>query len=88
MTETETETVSIDAIPKYLDRYGPFAFGVASLLLIWFLIVAPFMESRTLDFDKHREILETQREIASALERTSQTLDNIATRLEKRLPLE
>jgi hypothetical protein len=64
--------------------YGPYMFSIASLLIIWFSIVAPELKSRAVNYDQHREIVEAmrevtsqQREISRALESTTKTLDAI-----------
>lgn len=79
------------------DRYGPYAFGVVSLLLIWFVIVKPELENSRLDVGKQEAIVLKQQEIvtqltnvSASLEATSKTLeataeinDRVAERLDR-----
>ena len=70
--------------------YGPYAFGVISLLLIWFTIVKPELANRSLDFAAQNEILisltdrdRTQSEIARSLASTAESIQLTAKILER-----
>lgn len=74
----------------YATIYGPYAFGVASLLIIWFSIVKPELNSRAINFQAQIEVLQTlserdkvQQDIADSMEKTSQTLTLTAQILER-----
>lgn len=54
-------------IGDWPDKYGPYGFGVASLLAIWFTVVKPEMDRNALKFDELREIVAQQRAIAEQL---------------------
>lgn len=93
MTATHTMTILIlnaesprmtraKLIERYMTVYGPYAFGVVSLLVIWFTIVRPELARNQLDFDRQQSIVDTQREIASTQKQTAETLDRTAARLE------
>jgi len=59
----------------YVDRFGPYAFGVASLILIWYVIVRPELaanRSSTADFQK----------AAEAFNQATIRLESIAAKLE------
>lgn len=71
------------AVDRYMTVYGPYAFGVASLLLIWFFIVQPELARNRIDFEKQQAIVDTQREIAATQKQTAETLDRTASRLEQ-----
>ena len=77
------------SLARFMEIYGPYAFGVVSLLLIWFTIVKPQLERQQIDFsrqevvlDKLKEFTSGQREVVQSMERTSVILDNITKRLE------
>lgn len=79
MTEKEGKEVKLDAIKSVSDTYGPYAFGVVSLLTIWFLVVGPEIERNAIRFDEMREIVKHQQQISSQMHdivRDSQTLAN------------
>jgi hypothetical protein len=63
--------VTIEAVKDYADRYGPFAFGVLSLLLIWFAVVKPELNRRDLDFDQMNALLGQQKAIVDSMQRIS-----------------
>jgi hypothetical protein len=70
--------------------YGPYAFGVASLLLIWYMIVSPQLERQAIDYKKNEEVIislqqvsATSLEISRALERTSLVLEVLVKELQK-----
>lgn len=58
--------MSVTALNEAIKTYGPFAFGVAALLLIWGMIVQPEMDRRTIDYDAHKQLLSAQQEIVSS----------------------
>lgn len=70
--------------------YGPYAFGVASLLIIWFSIVKPELDHRAIDFQSQMDILRTlgerdrqQESIARSMQETAQTMAATAAVLER-----
>lgn len=70
--------------------YGPYAFGVASLLIIWFSIVKPELDHRAIDFKAQMDILKTlgerdrqQESIARSMQETAQTMAATAAVLER-----
>ena len=71
-------------------HYGPYAFGVVSLLVIWFSIVKPELDSRQINFKAHNETLQMlgeqtriQQDTARTMLSASQTLERIIERLDK-----
>jgi hypothetical protein len=67
---------------SYGATYGPYAFGVASLLLIWYVIVRPEMARSRVDLDKVKVITDAQSATAALLERLTERLERAAERLE------
>lgn len=63
--------------------YGPYAFGLISVLLIWFWIVKPELDTRTLDFQHLNQIVDMQGQIVSGMEDTARTMEVTATILER-----
>lgn len=61
-------------IQKFSETYGPFAFGLVSLLLIWFVIVRPELATRTIDFERQQNLVDQMSIVASTLEQTAETL--------------
>lgn len=78
----ETRMPRAKLIDRYMTVYGPYAFGVASLLLIWFFIVGPQLDRNRLDFNTQKEIVDSQKDIARTQKQTAETLDRTASRLE------
>lgn len=62
--------------------YGPYAFGVISLLIIWFTIVAPQLDRQSLDFQKNEAVVESLRSVASSMETISRSMERTATILD------
>jgi hypothetical protein len=65
------------------SAYGPYAFGVVSLLLIWFTIVRPELQANKLDFDAFQKTLTTMQNISTQQEAISQTLTLNSKTLER-----
>ena len=90
MSSAPEQSRSSLSIPRFMEIYGPYAFGVISLLLIWFTIVKPQLERQQIDFSRYEAVLDKlkdftsgQQEVVRSMERTSNILDNITKRLEK-----
>jgi hypothetical protein len=84
MTNTTEPTPPIHALVQVLNTaYGPYAFGVCSLLLIWFTIVQPELRANKLDFDTFNKSLVTMQQIGSQQEAISQALSVNARQLER-----
>lgn len=62
--------------------YGPYAFGVASLLLIWFTIVSPQLDRQAVDFQKNEAVVESLRSVAASIETISRSMERTATILD------
>lgn len=77
--------------------YGPYAFGLASLLIIWLYIVEPQLKMQAIDFKTQEEAIDALREVnasqrstadvllktAVSMEVVSQTLERTAEKLGK-----
>lgn len=66
-----------------LTVYGPYAFGIASLLVIWFSIVSPQLSSQAIDYKKNEEIVTTMRSIVASQEQVAKTLERTAIVLDE-----
>lgn len=61
---------------RHLERqYGPIAFGLAALLLLWFAIIAP-------ERSQSRETASTFREAAVLLNEATKRIERIEARME------
>lgn len=70
-------------IDQFVTTYGPFAFGVITLLIIWMIIIQPELKSNRLDFETHRKLLETQGAQNIQQEQTARTIRDTALILER-----
>lgn len=64
------------ALGMVQNGYGRMTFGLGVLLVIWFIIVKPELNTNRID-------VAAQREIANALQTTATTLDLVTQRLER-----
>ena len=62
--------------------YGPYAFGMVSLLIIWYTIVSPQLERQAVDYEKNEKAVEALRGVASSMEAISRSMERTATVLE------
>jgi len=62
--------------------YGPYAFGMASLLIIWFTIVAPQLDRQAVDYSKNETVVDSLKSIASTVETTARSLERTAVTLD------
>lgn len=77
-------------ILKFGARYGPYAFGVTSLLIIWTMIVSPQLEATKVNYESHqrvvdqmREIVGMQRELAATLKDAIMAMERITSKTTK-----
>lgn len=83
-----------DAMPgstllsKVLVIYGPYAFSLVSILILWYGMVNPILDRQQINWqkvdlltDKVREIATTQLESARAIERSALILDATLKRI-------
>jgi hypothetical protein len=89
--------MSVEVAKQLSERYGPYAFGLVSLLVVWFAIVDPTLRNNRVDVEALRQVAtqqaETavlfkeaavkQSETAILMARTAERLDTIAARLER-----
>jgi hypothetical protein len=68
---------------SFIDRYGSYAFGICSLLLIWFSIVAPEMEKNRISFEEQRKVLEQLRSIMDDQRHVAQLLHDAIKDVER-----
>jgi hypothetical protein len=62
--------------------YGPYAFGVASLLIIWYTIVSPQLARQTIDHQANIELVKSLSIVVQTSETTSRTLERTTVLLE------
>jgi hypothetical protein len=63
--------------------YGPYAFGVTSLLVLWYLIVGPQLDRQALDFKNLQQIATSLETTAKTLESTARVMDDLTKRIER-----
>jgi len=74
-TPTGSTNMESSWIKVILDRYGPYAFGVISLLIVWAAIVRPELAENRL------KTVELQK-LADTMQLTAQVLDRTVTKLQ------
>lgn len=70
--------------------YGPYAFGIVSMLILWAVIVKPELQAQRINFEAQtevlmqmREIQRSQAEMANSLDTTSKVFVDTAKSLER-----
>ena len=84
-------TAGVKEVTESLAKvYGPFAFGVISLLVIWYSIISPELNRKQLDFENYSSLIKAHQEqniqqgqTAQTLRDTALILDRVSARLEK-----
>jgi hypothetical protein len=77
------DSTRMEAIKKFGDQYGPQAFGIVSLLLIWFTIVVPQLDSAKFDHTEQTKTLQAMREIADQQKEITNALIKAVDSIEK-----
>ena len=52
-------------IQSFVQVYGPLAFGIVSLLIIWMTIITPVLDKQSLDFQAQQKLIEQLNETAN-----------------------
>lgn len=75
---------------SFMKQYGPFAFGIASLLIIWFAIMSPELNRKQIDFETYSGLIKQHQAeniqteaVTRTLHDTAVILDKVTQRLEK-----
>lgn len=71
------------AVFRFADRYGPYAFGVASLLIIWTTIVSPQLEATKVNYEAHQRVVDQMRDIVSMQRELAATLKDAISAMER-----
>jgi len=58
--------------------YGPYAFGVAMVMIMWTYMLKPELDSRKIDYEANLAIVTAQAELARNLDETSRTMSATA----------
>jgi hypothetical protein len=83
MTEEQEDKLMSSKLFQLLSTvYGPYAFGIASLLIIWFTIVSPQLERQAIDFDRNEKSVQTLKEVAHSMDQVSRSMERTASVLE------
>jgi len=69
-------------VKNYFDAYGPYAFGVFSLLIIWFAIVKPELNARSMDFEATVKIVDTLQSISATQNDITRSMDSTSKSME------
>jgi len=87
---TDVGVSSIKLTQLLATVYGPYAFGVVSLLIVWYTIVGPQLDRQAIDYqenEKHIQALNdvstSMETISRSMERTAMVLEGIVDRMEK-----
>lgn len=62
--------------------YGPYAFGVASLLIIWYTIVSPQLARQSIDHEANLQLVKSLTTVVQTSEMTARTLERTSVVLE------
>jgi len=71
---SETPITIQNALESYVKNYGPFAFGIITLLILWFSIVKPQMDRQALDWDGQYKVTQQLFISVEALNKVTQQL--------------
>lgn len=83
MDEQQENNLGSRFFQLVLTVYGPYAFGIATLLVIWFAIVSPQLASQAIDYKKNEEIVSAMRSIVASQEQVAKTLERTAIVLDE-----
>lgn len=76
------ERMTLTPLQEFGERYGPYAFGLVSLMIIWFGIVNPELNQSRKNSDEFIKSAEIMRETSATMERASDTIEDVAKILE------
>lgn len=72
---------------ELIKAYGPHAFGLVTVLVIWFSMMKPQLDAARTDFDKMQEItsdlssaVEANRDVSGTLKDTAQIIERVTER--------
>jgi hypothetical protein len=83
--ETTTQRMMAMKMPWGIlaHYYGPLAFGLICVLMIWQFIMQPQLDAKDLDYEEHRKLILTMHDTASAMNATAATMQSTSHVLER-----
>jgi len=73
------------------ERYGPYGFGMVSLLVIWVAVVQPELRANKVNYEEIRGVVHTLQNsiqmmdnIAKTMDKTASTLDVVVKSIQER----
>ena len=82
----EEKEPTLGVISQFGKTYGPYAFGLLSLLLIWFSIVKPELQQSQVRLDEQHELIKQLQVLSRSLEDVSRNLQDVSRRWERLEP--
>jgi len=70
-------------LKQFSDTYGPYAFGLIALLIIWYAIVHPQLERTKVDYEEFTRGADTMQDAAQTLRHTAEVMERTSVRLER-----
>lgn len=74
---------NMSIVEVMVNYYGPIAFGIAMLIVLWRVVVAPTLERNALDIDALQVVTNTLKEVSMILDGSVKSLSNVVDRLER-----
>lgn len=56
--------------------YGPLAFGLICVLLLWRMVLQPQLDAKNIDYEEHRKLATTMQSTAAAMSSTASTMES------------
>ena len=84
--EDKGEVVNVTyqkVVQLLLTVYGPYAFGVASLLIVWYTIVGPQLDRQAVDYERNERHIEALRGVVGGMEAISRSMERTAVIMEQ-----
>lgn len=76
-------TTTVDGLTAIAKAYGPYAFGLVTVLVLWLAVLRPELDRKNDNFELHRAIIEKQIEQGNRNEDTARTLKETAVILDR-----
>jgi hypothetical protein len=62
--------------------YGPYAFGLISLLVVWYAIVAPTLNTNRVDVDAFRQVSTQLRDTAASVAQSAKLVNDAVAKMD------
>lgn len=82
MAKEAEVSVTLSTIDRLEKQYGSLAFGLVSVLLLWYLVFKPELAQQRIEYRSQQQIVAQMETVAKSMEASQMQMESVAKSLE------